>query len=134
MIGSYREPIERAINYPKTPEITERAKALLERINAMEEAYQAKAIDKSEQADDMPALMPDTAISVSERDLFGYTDNAILPLTKDKAIELFNKDISSRNRRGQHKCSRLYAIGNHRVFRAVQFVDAFDTNHVGAGA
>jgi hypothetical protein len=36
--------------------------------------------------------MPDPAIGVSERDLYGYTDNEILPLTRGRAMELFNAD------------------------------------------
>lgn len=37
-------------------------------------------------------IMPDPAIDVSERDLYGYTYAEILPLTKDRALELYDGD------------------------------------------
>lgn len=36
--------------------------------------------------------MPDPAIGLSERDLYGYTFDGMLPLTKDRALELFDRD------------------------------------------
>ena len=37
-------------------------------------------------------IMPDPAIGVSERDLYGYTFDGILPLTKDRALELYDQE------------------------------------------
>ena len=37
-------------------------------------------------------FFPDPAIGLSERDLFGYTDLSMLPLLKDRAVELFDAD------------------------------------------
>ena len=42
----------------------------------------------------MPELMPDIEVSESDRDLFGYTDNLMLPLTKERALELFDEDYT----------------------------------------
>lgn len=36
--------------------------------------------------------MPDPAIDMSERDLYGYTDSAMLPLLKDQALALYDAD------------------------------------------
>ena len=36
--------------------------------------------------------MPDPAIDMSERDLYGYTDSAMLPLLKDQALTLYDAD------------------------------------------
>ena len=41
---------------------------------------------------DPDELFPDPAISLSERDLFGYTDSAMLPLLKDRAVALYDAD------------------------------------------
>lgn len=45
-------------------------------------------------ADEPAEIMPDPAIDVSERDLYGYTSNEVLPLTKDRALELYDQDIT----------------------------------------
>ena len=37
-------------------------------------------------------IMPDPAIGVSERDLYGYTYDGILPLLKERALELYDQD------------------------------------------
>jgi Domain of unknown function (DUF955). len=37
-------------------------------------------------------IMPDPAIGLSERDLYGYTQESLLPLTKDRALALFDQD------------------------------------------
>ena len=39
---------------------------------------------------DTPA---DPAISVEARNAYGYTDDAMLPLTKERAMELFERDV-----------------------------------------
>nr|WP_312577765.1 YodL domain-containing protein [Sedimentibacter sp.] len=36
--------------------------------------------------------LPDSAIGLSERDLFGYNDPSMLPLLKDRALELYDAD------------------------------------------
>lgn len=41
---------------------------------------------------DPDEILPDPAISLSERDLYGYKDPAILPLLQDRALELFDAD------------------------------------------
>ncbi|MDD2246600.1 MAG: YodL domain-containing protein, partial [Proteiniphilum sp.] len=38
--------------------------------------------------------MPDPAISLAARDAYGYTDNDMLPLSKERAIELYKKDMT----------------------------------------
>lgn len=37
-------------------------------------------------------VLPDPSIGLSERDLYGYTGTDILPLLKDRALELFDQD------------------------------------------
>jgi hypothetical protein len=39
-------------------------------------------------------IIPDTAIGISERDLYGYTYADMLPLTTDRAVELFNRGFA----------------------------------------
>jgi len=39
-------------------------------------------------------IMPDAAIGLSERDLYGYTGEDILPLTQERALELFAQDMT----------------------------------------
>ncbi|MCL2775701.1 MAG: DUF3849 domain-containing protein [Oscillospiraceae bacterium] len=39
-------------------------------------------------------IMPDPAINFNSMNLYGYTDNTMLPLTIDRAVELFNQDIT----------------------------------------
>ena len=46
------------------------------------------AAEKKEPAE----IMPDTTITVLERNSFGYTADELLPLHKDKALELFDTD------------------------------------------
>lgn len=40
-----------------------------------------------------PDIPPDPAISVEARNSYGYTDDAMLPLTKERALELFERDV-----------------------------------------
>lgn len=37
-------------------------------------------------------ILPDNSIGFSERDLYGYTDPAILPMLQDRALELYDQD------------------------------------------
>jgi hypothetical protein len=46
--------------------------------------------EPSEPETDIP---PDPAISVEARNSYGYTDDAMLPLTKERALELFERDV-----------------------------------------
>ena len=46
--------------------------------------------EPSEPETDIP---PDPAISVESRNSYGYTDDAMLPLTKERALELFERDV-----------------------------------------
>lgn len=41
--------------------------------------------------DDYP--MPDPKLTVSDRDAYGYTENDMLPLSKERAVELFEQDV-----------------------------------------
>lgn len=55
-----------------------------------EKSTDALAVAEKPIANDIP--MPDPSISYSERDLYGYTHEDILPLTKVAALELFDSD------------------------------------------
>ncbi len=39
--------------------------------------------------------MPDDTISIAERNEYGYTDNHLLPINKEKALEFYDEDIFS---------------------------------------
>ena len=41
--------------------------------------------------DDYP--MPDPKLTISDRDAYGYTENDMLPLSKERALELFEQDV-----------------------------------------
>ena len=41
--------------------------------------------------DDYP--MPDPKLTISDRDAYGYTENDMLPLSKERAVELFEQDV-----------------------------------------
>lgn len=41
--------------------------------------------------DDYP--MPDPQLTISDRDAYGYTENDMLPLSKERAVELFEQDV-----------------------------------------
>ena len=38
--------------------------------------------------------VPDPAISVESMNAYGYTDSNMLPLTKERALELMERDVS----------------------------------------
>ena len=47
-----------------------------------------------EETPELPAdVSPDPLISAEARNAFGYTDDAMLPLTKERAMELFERDV-----------------------------------------
>ena len=56
---------------------------------------EAIAIEPPVQEDPEPEtdIPPDPAISVEARNAYGYTDDAMLPLTKERAMELFERDV-----------------------------------------
>ena len=37
--------------------------------------------------------MPDPQLTISDRDAYGYTENDMLPLSKERAVELFEQDV-----------------------------------------
>lgn len=53
---------------------------------------QTPDLDLSAPGPDPSDILPDPAISLFERDLYGYTGADILPLTQDRALELFDGD------------------------------------------
>ncbi len=66
---------------------------ILEKIQAVQD--EAISIEPPvEEAPELPADMPpDLLISAEARNAFGYTDDAMLPLTKERAMELFERDV-----------------------------------------
>ncbi len=66
---------------------------ILEKIQAVQDA--AISIEPPvEKAPEPPIdVPPDPAISAEARNAFGYTDDAMLPLTKERAMELFERDV-----------------------------------------
>jgi len=66
---------------------------ILERIQAVQDT--AISIEPPvEEAPELPTdIPPDPAISAEARNVFGYTDDAMLPLTKERAMELFERDV-----------------------------------------
>lgn len=88
---------------PKMNSVIERAQALHNRLS--EYARQHHLIENAdikpeasrqtqEMSDESEAdnPLPDPAIGPSERDLYGYADPSMLPLLKDRALELFDAD------------------------------------------
>ena len=53
----------------------------------------AIAIEPPVQENPETDIPPDPAISVEARNAYGYTDDAMLPLTKERAMELFERDV-----------------------------------------
>ena len=66
---------------------------ILEKIQAVQDV--AISIEPPvEEAPELPADMSlDPLISAEARNAFGYTDDAMLPLTKERAMELFERDV-----------------------------------------
>lgn len=105
---------------PKMNSVVERAQALLDRLTdyarhnhqqnlvsdnqvTVSQPQEKEAVQKSETLQEdqkitprveqnLEELLPDPAIGLSERDLFGYRDPSILPLLKDRALDLFDAD------------------------------------------
>lgn len=66
---------------------------ILDELQAAQDA--AIAIEPPVQENPEPEtdILPDPAISVEARNAYGYTDDAMLPLTKERAMELFERDV-----------------------------------------
>ena len=66
---------------------------ILEKIQAVQDAaisIEPPVVEAPELPTDVP---PDPAISTEARNTFGYTDDAMMPLTKERAMELFERDV-----------------------------------------
>ena len=66
---------------------------ILDELQAAQDA--AIAIEPPVQENPEPEtdIPPDPAISVEARNAYGYTDDGMLPLTKERAMELFERDV-----------------------------------------
>lgn len=64
---------------------------ILDELQAAQDA--AIAIEPPVQENPEPDIPHDPAISVEARNAYGYTDDAMLPLTKERAMELFERDV-----------------------------------------
>lgn len=66
---------------------------ILDELQAAQDA--AIAIEPPVQENPEPEtdILPDPAISVEARNAYGYTDDGMLPLTKERAMELFERDV-----------------------------------------
>ena len=66
---------------------------ILEKIQAVQD----EAISIEPPVEEVPEFQtdvsPDPLISAEARNAFGYTDDAMLPLTKERAMELFERDV-----------------------------------------
>ena len=66
---------------------------ILEKIQAVQDAAISVEPPVEEAPDPPTDAPPDPAISAEARNAFGYTDDAMLPLTKERAVELFERDV-----------------------------------------
>lgn len=66
---------------------------ILDELQAAEAAAIAIEPPVEEISEPVTDALPDPAISVEARNAYGYTDDAMLPLTKERAIELFERDV-----------------------------------------
>lgn len=64
---------------------------ILDELQAAQDA--AIAIEPPVQENPETDIPPDPAISVEARNAYGYTDDAMLPLTKERAMEMFERDV-----------------------------------------
>lgn len=66
---------------------------IMDEIQAVQDAAIAMEPPVEEAPEPVADVPPDPAISVEARNAYGYTDDAMLPLTKDRAMELFERDV-----------------------------------------
>jgi antirestriction protein ArdC len=91
--------VEAAIEVCKLHEIGQNSPLQLTDIGILEkiQAIQDAAISIEPPVEETPEFStdvpPDPAISVEARNAFGYTDDALLPLTKERAMELFERNV-----------------------------------------
>jgi len=90
-INGIREALERAAVNSDFPE---KSAELLERLNTM--FPQTAVIDEAAKTPPENITpdenMPDRAIGIAEMNMYGYEYEGILPLTQEKALELYDKD------------------------------------------
>ena len=90
---------EAAIEVCKLHEIGQNSPLQLTDIGILEkiQAVQDAAISIEPPVEEVPEpptdVPPDPAISAEARNTFGYTDDAMMPLTKERAMELFERDV-----------------------------------------
>ena len=90
---------EAAIEVCKLHEIGQNSPLQLTDIGILEkiQTVQDAAISIEPPVEEVPEpptdVPPDPAISAEARNAFGYTDDAMLPLTKERAMELFERDV-----------------------------------------
>ena len=90
---------EAAIEVCKLHEIGQNSPLQLTDIGILEkiQAVQDAAISIEPPVEEVPEpptdVPPDPAISAEARNAFGYTDDAMMPLTKERAMELFERDV-----------------------------------------
>ena len=90
---------EAALEICKSHEIGQNAPLQVADIGILDELQAAQdaaiAIEPPVQENPEPEtdIPPDPAISVEARNAYGYTDDAMLPLTKERAMELFERDV-----------------------------------------
>ncbi len=59
------------------------------------EKEESKGVNASEHsAEPIKCDMPDSSMSIEAMNEYGYTDTAMLPLSKERAVELFDRDVS----------------------------------------
>ena len=61
---------------------------------ALEDFLNNKTVSQNATENNLPDVMPDPAIGLSEMNLYGYTADGMLPLTANYAIDLFNQDFT----------------------------------------
>jgi len=66
---------------------------ILDELQALQDAAISIEPPVQEPPEPETVIPPDPAISVEARNSYGYTDDAMLPLTKERALELFERDV-----------------------------------------
>ena len=66
---------------------------ILDELQAAQDAAIAIEPPVQENLEPETGIPPEPAISVEARNAYGYTDDAMLPLTKERAMELFERDV-----------------------------------------